>query len=423
MTLQIKELIPKLAQMAIANDRCGDCRFEPLYYVHNPADIGESIAPKVMDFLIGQLEMKDNSDKAILCRLLFLNKCGALTTQQQKRLGEALWSKRDNTGFPADMIYYHFAFLSFPHPTDVDPQTLLKEYFCKCVFLQKEDSSTISIYGGFLPILTDIKGTINYGKGFTWDAPSINHICTGIIGMWDSEKKRLLEEDKVIGLSVKEEFQGRFSDVATIVTGIISPNIELLDERNRVDLERMTKEYEDYGMPSLQMKVALLDFFKEPIDFAWEICRRLASSTSRFVEDCVSAIIQLFKNGHDVMKWVELMSDYFRSNAWQGGNSIIGGLVFFMKNKTFQNSETIFQNLVLGLKRLYEETEIVASDSELSANNKMHFRFLVAPMVRCLLANKDNNKYDEFLSRWKSYYESEETCWDIRNRYYDDETE
>ena len=421
--VQIKELIPKLAQMAIANDRCGDCRFEPLYYVHNPVDIGESIAPKVMDFLIGQLEMKDNSDKAILCRLLFLNKCGALTTQQQKRLGEALWSKRDNTGFPADMIYYHFAFLSFPHPTDVDPQTLLKEYFCKCVFLQKEDSSTISIYGGFLPILTDIKGTINYGKGFTWDAPSINHICTGIIGMWDSEKKRLLEEDKVIGLSVKEEFQGRFSDVATIVTGIISPNIELLDERNRVDLERMTKEYEDYGMPSLQMKVALLDFFKEPIDFAWEICRRLASSTSRFVEDCVSAIIQLFKNGHDVMKWVELMSDYFRSNAWQGGNSIIGGLVFFMKNKTFQNSETIFQNLVLGLKRLYEETEIVASDSELSANNKMHFRFLVAPMVRCLLANKDNNKYDEFLSRWKSYYESEETCWDIRNRYYDDETE
>ena len=94
-----------------------------------------------------------------------------------------------------------------------------------------------------------------------------------------------------------------------------------------------------------------------------------------------------------------------------------------MKNKTFQNSETIFQNLVLGLKRLYEETEIVASDSELSANNKMHFRFLVAPMVRCLLAIKDNNKYDEFLSRWKSYYESEETCWDIRNRYYDDETE
>lgn len=38
----------------------------------------------------------------------------------------------------------------------------------------------------------------------------------------------------------------------------------------------------------------------------------------------------------------------------------------------------------------------------------------------CLLANKYAKKYDELLSRWKSYYESEETCWDIRNRYYDD---
>ena len=421
--VQIKELIPKLAQMAIANDRCGDCRFEPLFYVHDPVDICESHIASVADTLIGQLGMKDRFDKAIICRLLFLDKCGALTAQQQKRLGEVLWSKRDNTGFPADMIYYRFAFLSFPHPHDVEPKTILKEYFCKCIFPQDDESSTVSLYGGFLPVLNDIKGIIDYREDFIWDAPSINHICSGIIGMWDSEKKRLLEEDNVIGFSVKEEFQGRFSDVATIVSGIIAPNIELLDERNLMNLERMTQEFEDYGMPALQMKAALSDFLQESIDFSWEIYKRLASSNNRVVEDGVNAIIQLFKKGREVIQWVELMSDYFRSNAWQKGTSIIGGLVFFMKKKKFQNSEIISQNLVLGLKRLYDETEIVASESELSANNKMHFRFLVAPMVCCLLANKDNNKYDEFLSRWKSYYESEETCWDIRNRYCDDDTE
>lgn len=421
--VQIKGLIPKLAQMAIANDRCGDCRFEPLFYVQDPVEIGESLASSVADALIGQLGAKDKFDKAIICRLLYLNKCGALTTQQQKRLGEALWSKRDNTGFPSDMIYYRFAFLSFPHPQDVDPKTMLKEYFCKCVFPQEDDGSTISIYGGFLPILNDIKGAINYGKGFIWDAPSINHICSSIMGMWDSGKKRLLEEDKVVGFSVKEEFQGRFSDVATIVTGIIAPNIELLDERNLVNLERMTQEFEDYGMPALQMKVALSEFLQKPIDFSWEFCKRLASSSDRVVEDCVKAIIQLFKKSQDVIQWVELMSDYFRSNTWQGGNSIIGGLVFFTKKETFQKSEIITKNLVLGLERLFDETEIAANDSELSANNKMHYRFLVAPMVRCLLANKDTKKYDDLLSRWKSYYESEETCWDIRNQYYDNGTD
>ena len=170
------------------------------------------------------------------------------------------------------------------------------------------------------------------------------------------------------------------------------------------------------------MKVALSNFLKEPIDFAWEIRRRLTSSTDRVVEDCVNAIIQLFKKGQDVMKWVELMSEYFRSNAWQGGNSIIGGFVFFTKKEIFQKSKTISQNLVLGLERLFDETKIAANDSELTANNKMHFRFLVAPMVRCLLVNKATKKYDKLLSRWKSYYESKETCWDIRNRYYDDET-
>ncbi len=78
-------------------------------------------------------------------------------------------------------------------------------------------------------------------------------------------------------------------------------------------------------------------------------------------------------------------------------------------------------NLLLGLGRLFGNSEILITDSELEVNDKMHLRMIVAPIVRRLVKESAGKENTENLSQYTSYYESNETCWDIRNRYYDGE--
>ena len=76
-------------------------------------------------------------------------------------------------------------------------------------------------------------------------------------------------------------------------------------------------------------------------------------------------------------------------------------------------------NLMIGLQRLYCCTDILETDDELTANSKMNLRMLVAPIVRRLDSLDLKVNMTKILNPWKEYYESEETCLDIRNSYYD----
>ncbi len=74
-------------------------------------------------------------------------------------------------------------------------------------------------------------------------------------------------------------------------------------------------------------------------------------------------------------------------------------------------------NLIIGLGRLFSATRISDTDSEIEANNKMNLRRLVAPIVSKLI-HCSSSESDEILSPWDNYYNSTETCWDIKNEYW-----
>ena len=93
----------------------------------------------------------------------------------------------------------------------------------------------------------------------------------------------------------------------------------------------------------------------------------------------------------------------------------------FVEKKEFLIKETVRQNLIMGLRRLYATTIVNITDSELVVNEKMNLRRLVAPIVRKLVNDGVEDSGYMVISQCKDYYESDETCWDIRNWYYDGE--
>ena len=417
-TNEIIDLIPRFISMAIDRDRLGDCRLDPLYYAENPHRINSSVS-SVVNNLLDRLGTDEKEEKAILYRLVFLDECEALSKTQQNQLAEKLWSKRDASGFPEMTVFSRFAFLSFPHPDDVDPPALLKEYFLSQTLPLSRRESSISLNGGRHQVLNDLKGTTNDGIACIWDAPLLNTICERLIMMWDGNKGRLLEDTvRGLGFSMRDEFEGRFNDVETIIVKVFAPNLKLLNNDNVSELIRLSTEFESYAIPAFKMKVALSDVFDEHLDLDNEIRTRLGSSDSRIIDDCKNAIILLYNRGANVQNAVEIMSESFRNGAETGRNAIINGIKFFVDKGIHKDNNIIITNLHVGLKKLFIETEIDKLDDELDANKKMFLRKSVAPIIKRLVTD-DSLGQDEVISAWRDYYESEESCRDIRKGYFD----
>ncbi len=416
---EIVQLIPRMARMAIGQNRFSDCRLEPMYYINDPIEITDSLTD-VIDDLLNRWGVNENEDLAISYRLLFLNQCHAFSEYQKRTMAEKLWSKRDAFGFPTGTIYNRFSFLAFPHPQNVNPQVLLKEYFKNETLPIIGNGSSVSFFGGHVPLLNNIKGTINDDIIFEWDKTLLNQICSKLIDMWDTDKNRLLEDElRGMGFSVKEELQGRFNDVETIITFIMAPHLHLLEDNNKAGLARMADEFETYNMPSFRMKIALSEINGGTSGLQQEILKRLSSSNDRLVNNCIKALILLYKRGENVTQAVEWMCDSFRCNSGYEQLSIISALSFFVNNKEFLDNDVIREKILLGLERLFEDTKIEETDDELSVNKKLNMRLTVAHIVKVLIQDCQGN-LPNTLSVWRDYYNSNETCWDIKNSYIDD---
>lgn len=418
---EIKDLIPRFAAMPVAIDRFGNCGLEPLFYVREPVDLSTGEFSTLADDLLSRIGVGDeNEDKALFYRLVFLNKCNVLTEIQKGKLAEKLWANIDQTGFPQRTIFRRFAFLAFPHPSSINPQGLLKEYIRESSIPVIGAGGSITFYGGSIPIFNEIKGTTNNDIDFVWDSDLLNTVCAKIVKMWDSDKHHLLKKgDKSSGFSVQNELRSRFADVDTIAVQIFSYHLDVISEENIRDLKRMAAEFENYGMPSLRMRMALSANKDGKEDWANEIRQRLGSPDERVIADCVRTIYYLDHKGTDVKEWIKMISEYFRGNVEQGRIEMISALRFFSQRDRNWDFGDVRSNLLIGLKRLFSSTMIVEADSELDANKKMDLRRIVAPIV-CRLLSDSPAPVDEVLLEWKSYYESEETCWDIRNSFRDE---
>lgn len=417
-SVQIQQLIPMFLQMNIAYDKFGESRLDPISYLHTPEQCKIIVGSGVVESLFAEIGDNENYDRSILNRLLFLQRLGVLKKEEQNRLANILWAKRDQFGFPSGTTYARFAFLALPHPKNVEPQSLLKDYISKSKLPKMGKGSIISFYGGQLQLLNDIKGTINAGVSFTWDEAILNDVCADIIDFWNSSKHRLKEKEQFLGFSIIDELKGRMLDIETVLSGVVASNLKLVNNNNRKALTTMINELDYYDIPALRVKVALSDLFKTPIDLDSEISVKLGSSNEQVVNNAIMTLIYLEKQKMNVLKWVKLLSEFFRSYPIRGNKCYIIGLEYFTKKKEYLESCIIRQNIIIGLERLFDNTKITISDTEIEANDKMYHRALAAPIVRRLVARNEDSK-NEILKKCKAYYENENTCWDVKNKYYD----
>ena len=302
-------MVPKLLQFPILkNLNARDEReyVSPFDFLYLPK---ESVLDEVAmpDMPLGDFFDGASSDKPFVRRwaistLGTLHAAGLLDHAASQRFGESLWSRVDEHGLPSDTNYFRFAFLSLPHPDNIDPVDRFMQYVRDARFPAQESPARTTTMAG------DQRGQlcrdIFSATDVQWTEEDVRSIVRRLVQWWDNDKGHWL------GVQVWKPFLGIDRDlreglsdlVRTLATLVLRFPDSVRDESIRDAVTRVTKECSDHGLPALRLEVTCSYVFAASRD---SVLRRIKDAMA---STCTNTVI-------DALEAMDLVSDQTGSES------------------------------------------------------------------------------------------------------------
>lgn len=237
-------------------------------------------------------------------RLVTLHTAGLLNIRQQAELAKALYQIKDQHGFPAQTDFLKFSFINIPHPADVDPIVLFKQYILAYTpsVENRLGNDGIGFTRGENQTLKDlVSGSrrLHYEQGVTWTYDEAGEIFHKMNVWWDTDKQYLLWEDtpEAFG-NVPQEFRNRFLHLTKVLNEVLSRNDFWRNDANiRDTIRRMITEMMAHGLQVNNLKFSYIELFPEfRPDLLQQAENSLASNDSDRATDAFNMIIDLTAN-------------------------------------------------------------------------------------------------------------------------------
>ena len=382
----------------------------------------KNIDTKKVDELISFLPIDSPYRRIAITRLIVLWQCGLLNKTQQNKFAKALWKSVDKDGFPISTNYYYFAFLKFPHPSNVDPKELLRNYINNThvpIEAKKEKGSGIGKSDGHYSIFHNILGTSNKNINYQWNKEDINKLVSDIVEWWNSDKDYLKKTDNHFMGSIADEFKARFRNMIKIFSTLIISNIQLLDSALFPQIENLLNELSVYGMPDLQAKVSFLRIFPNKKQEIYnKIKLQLYSKNEENILDAINAIsvLIIFEND-DISELAKSIAENIKSRTEITLDKFLGSMTVILKHNKDLITDNILNDLQIGFEFLYYEIMIAQDDTEEIANKKLQIQrsashFLIALKKYYL---RQNINIPQYITDWESMCLDVNAFSDIRN--------
>lgn len=263
------------------------------------------IQPGLVDNLFRHAA-SDNSDRRrwAVTSLVTLHNLQLLDDSQSQNLAGAIWRVTDQYGLPDGTDFYKFAFLRFPHPEDIDPAQLIKNYVKTVPFpIQKNmQDKVVDMTRGNIPIVHEIIGA-NGNGGSIWTAEDAAEILQRLLKWWDADKGRLREKENVPEgfSSISEEFRARFARMLELLAEVVGPKLSTdSSDEIKTSLSRLLKEVREYGLPGLAAEAACLHMYPDQkADVYSRINESLILNQESIERDALRAIEKMILNGED----------------------------------------------------------------------------------------------------------------------------
>lgn len=339
----------------------------------------------------------DNSDQRrwAITSLVALYKFQLLNDDQSKNLAGTIWRVTDQYGLPDGTDFYKFAFLRLPHPEDVDPSQLFKNYVKSTPFpIQKNKQDRgVSITRGNIPIVHEIIGA-NSNGGSIWTAEDAAEILQRLLEWWDADKNRLSEEENVPEgfSSIPEEFRTRFAHMVKLLAEVIGPKLSVdYPDEIKTSLGRLLKEIGEHKLPVLEAEAACLHIYPDQkVEVYNRINEALISNQDNTQRDGLRAIAKIILDGNDADESpvepdsASMLSQYLTWCSTHSISSALWIIVRILKKSPTSFSTSLEVATQRRLDRLLTYTAYDRENSDLNFDEKLEVRRISSIMAAAL---------------------------------------
>jgi hypothetical protein len=202
--------------------------------------------------------VSEEARKRAIRRLEKIFGIGALTTEEEAAFGAALWSKVEPaSGLPSQTEYSATAFLSLPHPPNVDVESIVRAHLMTrdfprvvvgdgAVMPRGQDMLARELRGGNTPL---IAMTEEEWRAYTvgWTAEEAKAMLHKLSGLWDGEKEVLrsyLGSDFALP---SHDLADRFIDWVRLLAEVILPRLAEADGATKDLAHNLIMELDEAG--------------------------------------------------------------------------------------------------------------------------------------------------------------------------------
>lgn len=390
---------------------------------------------ELVDHLFRQAAL-DNSGRRrwAITSLARLHELQLLDRSQSQNLAEVIWRVTDQYGLPDGTDFYKFAFLKFPHPEDVNPVQLFKNYVKATPFpIQKnKHDKGVSITRGHIPIVHEIIGA-NGNGGSIWTAEDAAEILQRLLEWWDADKDRLSEkENESEGFaSIPEEFRARFARMVELLAEVVGPKLsDNSPDEMKTSYNRLLKEVQECGLPSLEAKAASLHTYPDrKADVYNCINEALISNQSNIQRDGLKAIARIVLNNDDAaasaveFDSTSMLSQYLTWCKTDSVSLALWIIVRILKSSPTSISRSLEIATQRRLDRLLTETAYDGENPDLDFDEKLEVRRISSILAAAIRSyyNSQSLPVPDVIEKWRVACLSPDEFSEIRNPWQDKE--
>ena len=339
-----------------------------------------------------------------------------LTQEQRKRFAAVLWAKLDDTGLPDQtynrLYYYKFGFTDLPHPDEVSPLSLFRDY----------------IRGASLSEEAVCRNLVMARGRIEWSDEEIKSIFQKIVKCWGKEKSKLSMEDSMsarfgsFGLYTRSKFEA----LVEVLVFVVAPNFNLdSSNKDRGELLRLIGEFNDYGLPTIRLKTACLRIYPDSSDQILDTIENgLTSGDVKTVVDSLGAVLTIIADYFD---------DKRNSQALPHLIDLLGQMIFWRKKailpstvKTIKEIVYVRSSLISGRfeKSILMGLGNIADDIFLDTKKRDYSKMLNTRKRAACLAYRlfkfytDQKKtVPDTIKKWQAVCRSDAEFAEIRNQW------
>ena len=374
---------------------------------------------KIEALLEKALSNDANVREWVMLILVYLHDLGLLNPDQTDRLTDVLWMRRDEFGLPSETDFYKSVFLDLPHPPNVEPEPLFKNYIQNEQFPIQQDGAPLT--GGNIPICEEIIRANNY---IEWSDEDVCEIFDRLIEWWDADKK-YMRYGPTPFFSMTDEFKVRFACLIDVLVAIIAPNFNLNEENNRKEtLQRLISELRDYGLYALRLESACLQIYPESREDVLErIENGMASDMAESVVDSLRAIlvmVERIESDQEKKDFSQILSALGQMVRWQksiGLPSALNLIAELIKKHPWTFADELERLTLIGLHRIAKDT--AKNVGGLDISEKLEIREAAAGLAYRVFEfyTKRGNPIPDVLKEWEAICQSDDEFAEIRNQW------